>query len=127
WNQRRRLSVEGTPTEAATADPAPVPARWELTRGLTLRPWQHSCVDAWLGAGKRGVVKVVTGAGKTVLALAIAERLQQTEDCDLRIAVIVPTLVLLSQWLEEFRQHSNLPPDAVGVIGGGSAGGFSDR
>jgi len=72
-----------------------LPSRWELTRDLVLHNWQSSCVDGWFGANKRGVVKVVTGAGKTTLALAIIERLQQTTASDLRVAIVVTTIVLL--------------------------------
>src|SRR5208283_3895197 len=75
WQSRGLpLSSDGfePPKEAAI-----VPARWELTRGVALHDWQRQCVNAWFANGRRGVIKVVTGAGKTILALAIAERLQQ--------------------------------------------------
>jgi superfamily II DNA or RNA helicase len=85
-----------------------------------LHPWQQECVEAWFNAGKRGVLKVVTGAGKTILALAIAERLQRVAVRDLRVAIVVPTVVLLEQWREEFLARSNLPPNAIGLLGAGS-------
>jgi superfamily II DNA or RNA helicase len=97
-----------------------LPERWSLTRGIDLHPWQKQCVDVWFQAGRRGVLKVVTGAGKTVLALAIAERLQQTEAHDLRVAIVVPTVVLLDQWKHEILSRSNLPPEAIGLLGGGA-------
>ena len=102
-----------------------LPERWELTRGIDLHHWQQQCVDAWFGADKRGVLKVVTGAGKTVLALAIAEKLQQTTARDLRIAIVVPTVVLLNQWKEEIMSRSNLPSTAIGLLGGGSDESFN--
>src|SRR4051812_34808337 len=49
-----------------------LPEKWELTRGIDLHSWQTECVDNWFEAGRRGVIKVVTGAGKTMLAIAIA-------------------------------------------------------
>jgi hypothetical protein len=97
-----------------------LPERWSLTRGIDLHPWQKQCVDVWFQACRRGVLKVVTGAGKTVLALAIAERLQQTEAHDLRVAIVVPTVVLLDQWKHEILSRSNLPPEAIGLLGGGA-------
>lgn len=103
------------------------PDRWELTRGLVLHDWQRRCIDAWFTNGKRGVIKVVTGAGKTILALGIAERLQQSEVAQLRIAIVVPTVVLLEQWREEFAMRSNLPLESIGLIGGGRNDTFSDR
>jgi len=92
-----------------------------------LHQWQEECVDAWFQGRKRGVLKVVTGAGKTILALAIAERLQRTERASLRVAIVVPTIVLLDQWLEELAAHGNLPPSAVGRMGGGHSDGFSEN
>ncbi len=103
-----------------------LPQRWELTRGIDLHPWQRQCVDAWFTAGERGILKVVTGAGKTILALAIAEKLQRTTAHDLRLAIVVPTIVLLAQWREELLARSNLPPEAIGSLGGGSDDAFSD-
>jgi superfamily II DNA or RNA helicase len=103
-----------------------VPQSWELTRGLALHDWQEACVRAWLANGMRGVMKVVTGAGKTILALAIAERLQQTERHSLRVAVVVPTIVLLNQWRDELAAHGNLPASAIGLMGGGHGGRFSE-
>ncbi|MBI3468557.1 MAG: DEAD/DEAH box helicase [Planctomycetes bacterium] len=91
-----------------------------------MHEWQEECIQAWFQAGKRGVLKVVTGAGKTVLALAIAERLQQTERSDLRVAVVVPTIVLLNQWQDELAAHGNLPASAIGLMGGGHNDGFGD-
>lgn len=104
-----------------------IPDQWQLTRGLLLHEWQQQCIDAWFGNAKRGVIKVVTGAGKTILALAIAERLQQVDDKDLRVAIVVPTIVLLDQWREELSTRSNLPSDAIGVIGAGNNDTFNDR
>jgi superfamily II DNA or RNA helicase len=96
---------------------------WNLTAGLTLEPWQREAADAWFAAGRRGTVKVVTGAGKTVVALAIAERLQRS-DPDLRVVIVVPTIVLMQQWHETLRRRSNLPPSAVGRLGGGYSDDF---
>jgi superfamily II DNA or RNA helicase len=100
------------------------PNQWELTRGLVLHDWQSNCVDRWFAANKRGVVKVVTGAGKTTLALAIIERLQQTTVSDLRVAIVVPTVVLLDQWRSEILKGSNLSPACIGFVGAGRSDSF---
>jgi superfamily II DNA or RNA helicase len=50
----------------------------------------------------------------------IAEKLQQTAAPNLRLAIVVPTIVLLDQWREELRSRSNLPPHAIGLLGAGS-------
>ena len=38
--------------------------------------WQRDCLQKWFDNGCRGIVNVVTGAGKTVLALAAAHNLR---------------------------------------------------
>jgi len=95
-----------------------VPNSWELTKGLILHDWQQRCIDARFENRKRGVIKVVTGAGKTILALGIAERLQ-LDDRELSVAIVVPTTILLHQWRSVLGRHSNLPPTAFGLLGGG--------
>jgi superfamily II DNA or RNA helicase len=45
-------------------------------------------------------VKVVTGAGKTLLALSTAELTYNAEDNYLHLAVVVPTIVLMHQWYD---------------------------
>ena len=113
---------------AATGDQfgitAVAPERWTLARDVDLREWQRTCCERWFEAGKRGIAKVVTGAGKTVLACAIIERLQNTEAPQLRVAIVVPTVVLLDQWYELLTLHSSLPATVVGRVGGGHQDSF---
>jgi superfamily II DNA or RNA helicase len=126
WNRRKASESPSEQQLPSTDQDSPgLPKRWNLTRGIDLHPWQQECVDAWFRAGRRGVLKVVTGAGKTILALAIAEKLQQVERSDLRVAIVVPTVVLLSQWREEIAVRSNLPPEAIGLLGAGSDDTFN--
>ena len=99
---------------------------WILTPGIQLSEWQTRCRDAWFTNGRRGTVKVVTGAGKTILALAIVETLQNQHCRGLRVAVIVPTIVLMNQWYDQVTQSSNIPASAVGRLGGGFQDSFSE-
>lgn len=104
-----------------------LPEKWELTHGIELHSWQSECVSNWFTASHRGVIKVVTGAGKTILAIAIAERLQQKHIPELRVAIVVPTIVLLDQWRDELLTRSNLPTSAIGLLGGGEDAVFNAR
>ncbi|MGH7229284.1 MAG: DEAD/DEAH box helicase [Nitrospiraceae bacterium] len=109
-----------SPTKMTTAS---VPEHWNLLSGVQLHAWQVECRDKWFAAGKRGVVKVVTGAGKTVLACAIIEQLEREVGPRLRVAVVVPTVVLLDQWYDVLTERGNLPTGTVGRLGGG----FQDK
>jgi superfamily II DNA or RNA helicase len=128
WRNRTEASSLGVPSSQSSgiADDEVVaaPKSWELTRDLILHDWQSRCVDNWFAADKRGVIKVVTGAGKTILALAIIERLQQAIMPDLCVAIVVPTVVLLDQWRSEILKRSNLPPAYIGFIGAGRSDSF---
>ena len=97
---------------------APGSGDWSLTGTVDLYDWQRECIDSWFRKGL-GTVKVVTGAGKTLLALAIAERLRNERDQDLRVVIVVPTIVLMNQWYDEIRDRSNLLPSMIGRLGGG--------
>ena len=131
WTERRSLQPTGEPrlgVDGATFDSNStlIPDQWATTLGLTLHKWQQQGVDAWFENGMRGVIKVVTGAGKTVLALAIIEALQRKQNPHLRVAIIVPTIVLMDQWADEFAQHSNLPRGSIGFLGAGHTDHFGD-
>lgn len=113
--------------QTSSDSPIAIPSKWSLLGGLTLYDWQRDCINNWFAAGKRGTVKVVTGAGKTVLALGLMERLQNQIQPDLRVAVVAPTIVLMNQWYDEFIERGNLPPRAIGRLGGGYQDDFSQE
>lgn len=125
WADARDGSGENTSSPACpTPSTSTPPAQWTLTQGYELSDWQMHATKAWFNAGRKGTVKVVTGAGKTVLALAIAEALQRTADPELRVAIVVPTIVLMHQWRDEILEHSNLPESWIACLGGGHSGEF---
>jgi len=102
-------------TRPAAAD---APARWRLLPGdVSLYDWQRDCLPLWLSHG-RGTVKVATGGGKTLFALAAAQQLQNEREPDLRLVVVVPTIPLLFQWYDDLRR-GNLADSAIGLMGGG--------
>jgi superfamily II DNA or RNA helicase len=74
-----------------------------------LRDYQEEVVEAALKA-QRGVIKVATGGGKTVIAAAIVARL------NLKTLFIVYSLDLLQQTADEFETMFQIK---VGKIGGG--------
>ncbi len=75
------------------------------------RPYQAEAVAAWRAAGRRGVVVLPTGSGKTWVAeCCIADTRRPT-------LVVVPTIDLLAQWAHRLATAFAVP---VGVLGGGS-------
>ncbi len=83
---------------------------------LALRKWQEEAVSLWESFGHRGIVGVVTGAGKTIFALSCIERLRSATSF-----VIVPTTALLDQWWEESSAFFGLELDEIHVISGKKA------
>jgi superfamily II DNA or RNA helicase len=75
-----------------------------------LRPDQQAAIDAWEGAGGRGVVVKPTGTGKTEIALAIIGRHHAPT------LVVAPLRDLMYQWQRRIRK--GLGFDA-GVLGDG--------
>jgi superfamily II DNA or RNA helicase len=88
-----------------------LPCRPRLS--LQARPYQRDAIRRWLESDGRGVVVLPTGAGKTVVAFhALAE-------IPVRTLVVVPTIELLRQWHAGLIEKAGLPPDQVGMVGGG--------
>jgi len=82
----------------------------EVKMKLSLRDYQNKAVELWTKAGKKGIVVLPTGAGKTVLALKVIQDIGEAA------LIVVPTLVLVEQWKRRLEEEYGV---RVGVIGGG--------
>ena len=73
---------------------------------------QGAAVKAWEGAGRRGILEMATGAGKTITSMICASRLQD-EVGKLLVVVSAPYRPLIEQWCGEIREFGvepiNLP------------------
>lgn len=77
----------------------------------TPRSYQQEAVDAWDAAGRRGLVVLPTGAGKSHVAhMAMQQAGRST-------LIVVPTLDLVHQWYSGLLSFFGL--DRVGLLGGG--------
>lgn len=126
WSKKKRIeanSEEGAEEESIQPEKVEPPTSWSMTQDINLYSWQRDCLDKYTG---KGIVKVVTGAGKTLFALALVERLQHKQP-DLKVLIVVPTIVLLNQWYDVICKHSNLLPSMIGRMGGGYADSLSDH
>lgn len=77
---------------------------------VELKPVQKHALDSWEKAGRRGIVVLPTGTGKTYVALKAMARLSKPT------LIIVPTIDLLSQWGERVQSHLGYES---GYLGGG--------
>jgi len=82
----------------------------KLAKRIAPRPYQTEAIQAWRAAGRRGVVALPTGAGKTILAVML---IAQTG----RPALVhVPTIDLMHQWRTVLEKYFELE---IGLLGGG--------
>ncbi len=102
------LRAANIPVEDEIYSSRTLPGEWS---GLELRPYQEASLRAWNIAGRRGIVALPTGAGKTRIAMAaIAE-------CNVPVLCLVPTRVLLDQWFQQLSRHYSAH---VGIYGDGT-------
>lgn len=85
---------------------------------LELYPWQEECLQSWSARRCRGIINVVTGAGKTILALAAAERLRASLPLPLRVKIVVPQTFLTSQWSSVMQKLAGIPRQEIGYYYG---------
>ena len=84
---------------------------------MELYRWQKVCIDGWEQNHFRGIVNVITGGGKTVLALAGIDRLRQRYP-ELKVKVVVPTIPLAEQWRKALLKTIKTEADYPGFYGG---------
>ena len=81
-----------------------------LQKTLPPYPYQMEAIDAWHANGKRGVISLPTGAGKTYIAVMLIAETQRPT------LVHVPTIDLMHQWYAVLREYFGTE---VGLYGGG--------
>ncbi len=87
------------------------PVEFSFQTDFTPMEHQQKAFDAWISCGKRGIVEMPTGSGKSFLAmLAINNVNRQT-------LIIVPTIDLMQQWASNLERAFNMK---IGMLGGGS-------
>lgn len=86
----------------------------ELQLANTQAPFAHqtAALEAWIGAGRQGVVILPTGSGKSFLAMLAMQRTQRST------LICVPTLDLMHQWYANLQ--AAFPEVQIGLHGGGS-------
>lgn len=92
-----------------TDEVAGAPTRLPPTSApIELRPYQEAALASWELAGRRGIAVLPTGSGKTHLAIAAIARAGVATLC------LVPTRVLLDQWMRRLRECLRIEPGQLG-------------
>lgn len=104
---RAELTRRGVRFADQVACPAAPSIRWTEPG---LRPYQDDALWAWHRAGQRGLVVLPTGSGKTRVAIAAMARAR------VPTLALVPTRVLLDQWIQELSATCSGP---IGCLGDG--------
>ncbi|MGG1641956.1 DNA repair helicase XPB [Paenibacillus sp. NRS-1782] len=92
--------------------------RFSLGQGQTemkLRDYQAEAAEAFEGAdglGGSGVLVLPCGAGKTVIGMAVMERLQ----CE--VLILTSNTTSVRQWIEELKLKTDIPVDSIGEYSG---------
>jgi len=89
------------------SQPLPAAGPW---KAVELRPYQHAALLAWELGGRRGILAMPTGSGKTRVAIAALGATRSRALC------LVPTRALLQQWLSEL---TTLYGGPIGCLGDG--------
>ena len=82
---------------------------------MKLREWQEKAFPLWW-AKKKGIVKVVTGGGKTFFAIHCLKKYLE-ENSSKSILIVVPSIALLDQWYESLSQ--DFSDKEISLNGGG--------
>lgn len=92
-----------------------------------LYAWQEDCLRLWFQNSCRGIAHVVTGAGKTFLALGAVSRLEADpgllDGRGLQVNIIVPKIFLVHQWASVLQRELAAAPEDIGYYYGGRKGG----
>lgn len=90
---------------------------------MELYEWQKECIGKWKDNHGHGIINVITGAGKTVLALSVISLLVGTlkeNGQKLRVRIVVPTTRLARQWKKAMEEQfpSVAQSEGIGLFSG---------
>jgi superfamily II DNA or RNA helicase len=77
---------------------------------------QKLAVKNWNEQGKRGIIDFVTGGGKTITAISIIQEWIKTGSPAI---VLVPSEILVNQWISEIKQEIDDPRLSIIQVGAG--------
>ncbi len=87
------------------------PLSFNIELKVTLRPYQEEAVNAWI-KNKKGIIALPTGAGKTIIALAIIAKLRE------KTLIVTYTKDQMMQWREMLLKYTTISLDKIGLYYG---------
>lgn len=85
-----------------------------MIENKNLRVWQQRAYCKWAIANSNGILLGCTGSGKSIAALyCIQERKAKS-------LIVVPTIALMNQWIDEISKHLDIEKKDIGMIGDGN-------
>ncbi|WP_427159084.1 DNA phosphorothioation system restriction enzyme [Aliinostoc sp. HNIBRCY26] len=103
-----RLTLPFVKESGGSYQTQPLPGCPMMPVSLQLRPYQRQAITNWFANHGRGTLKMATGSGKTITALAIACELYQQINLQM-LLVVCPYRHLVTQWARECEKF-NLQP-----------------
>jgi len=101
------LKASGMDFKDNVLDLIPCP---ELQSSVVLRDYQQQALDAWTASGRRGVIVLPTGSGKTIIGMKAISMLNAPS------LVVAPTIDLMNQWRSRLEEEFKIE---IGALGGG--------
>jgi len=122
---KQRLLNEGWPVEDLAGflpgDPLPFELRESMVgngKPFVIRDYQQASADRWFQEGQpsggHGVIVLPCGAGKTIVAIAAMQKVQQ------HTLILATNGAAVQQWVREILDKTTLTPDDVGAYTGDS-------
>ena len=105
WKKAHNVEVISNP-EAAPSTGLKIPSKLKYETGDFSH--QGEAVKAWEESGRRGILEMATGSGKTITSMIGAAKLQETEG-RLLVVVSAPYRPLIAQWCEEVKEFGVHP------------------
>jgi len=86
------------------------PTGWKLNNERTPRPYQRLALQKWIDGGRKGVVVMPTGTGKTFASFLCIENVGRPT------MIVTPKIDLMIQWARELESSFGVE---VGMVGAG--------
>ncbi len=93
-----------------------IPSPVFYVKNLELRDYQQQAIHNWEKSSMRGCVVLPTGAGKTAIGIKAIQKVNAS------VLVIVPTIDLMEQWINNISKYISTENDQnmhIGKLGGG--------